>query len=84
MTEKQFEEMINELKQNSEYPQRKNYRLAYDNLLTSLMVDKDFEKIERLKFGWYERYREFNIEKSDEERISEYIKGNSVRKLIRK
>lgn len=84
ITENQYTNFENELKKNNSYPNRRAFRTAFDSIMGTLLVEKDFEKIERLKFSWLEKYREFNIEKTDQERIEEWRAQNPVSKLIRR
>lgn len=84
MTDRQYEDLINELKQSDNYPNRKAFRTAFDSIMGTLLAERESDKIARLKCGYYKQYREYGIEKNDLERISEYREQNPISKLIRR
>lgn len=84
MTDRQYEELINELKKNDSYPNRKAFRTAFDSIMGTLLAERETDKIARLRCGFYSQYRDYGIEKNDVERIEEYRAQNPISKLIRR
>lgn len=84
ITDREFDSLIGELKQVNNWKDRKSFRVAFDSIMGTLLANRQVDKIQQLKYGWYEIYQNFGRERTDIERIAEYRLNNSVSKLIRR
>lgn len=84
ITDREFDGMIGELKQVNSWKDRKSFRVAFDSIMGTLLANREVDKIQQLKYGFYDIYQNFGRERTDIERIAEYRLNNSVSKLIRR
>lgn len=84
ITEREFDDMLDGLKQVDNWNDRKSYRVAFDSIMGTLLANRQVDKIQQLQFGFYKNYQNYGRERTDVERIAEWREQNPISKLIRK